>query len=120
VSATITGLMGIIVNIFSNAIEAMRSQTQANKIIDIEVFAYGGYAGLIISDNGPGIDDEIKNRIFDPFFTTKNTQQNMGLGLSIIRSIVHSFNGRLSIVAGKDGGAGVRIELPQFARVAME
>jgi signal transduction histidine kinase len=48
---------------------------------------------IIISDNGKGISEGIRNQIFDPFFTTK--ESGTGLGLSIAQEIVKAHKGRI-------------------------
>ncbi|MGB6038048.1 MAG: ATP-binding protein, partial [Cryomorphaceae bacterium] len=58
---------------------------------------------IAISDNGPGIPDEIKDKIFQPFFTTKPTGQGTGLGLSLSYDIVKAHGGRLEIESGEEG-----------------
>ena len=48
---------------------------------------------LRISDNGPGIDPALRDHIFEPFVTSKKTGQ--GLGLALVRKLVHDMNGRI-------------------------
>jgi signal transduction histidine kinase len=67
-------------------------------------------AVITISDSGPGIPDEIRERIFDPFFTTKVVGQGTGQGLAIAASIVDRHGGSLKLAAG--GGATFAIRLP--------
>ena len=50
---------------------------------------------IIVSDNGSGIPDSIKEKIFQPFFTTKPTGQGTGLGLSLAYDIIKAHNGDL-------------------------
>ena len=67
---------------------------------------------ITISDNGPGIPEEIREKIFQPFFTTKPTGQGTGLGLSLSYDIVKAHGGEL-IVNGKEGkGSTFSITLP--------
>ena len=56
---------------------------------------------ITISDNGPGIPEEIKDKIFQPFFTTKVTGQGTGLGLSLSYDIVKAHGGEVAV--GKQG-----------------
>ncbi|HEX30109.1 TPA: hypothetical protein ENG04_08520 [Candidatus Poribacteria bacterium] len=63
-----------------------------------------------ISDTGPGIPDEVKERIFNPFFTTKDT--GTGLGLAIVHRIVEAHGGTISVRDRKGGGATFVLKLP--------
>ncbi len=67
-----------------------------------------------VRDTGPGIPKDIIGRIFDPFFSTKEKGRghNVGLGLSISRSIVREHGGRLEARNLSGGGACLRVALP--------
>ena len=67
-------------------------------------------AEVAVSDTGPGLAAEVRDRLFEPFFTTKS--KGLGLGLSISRMIVEAHNGCLSIASNPTGGATVRLRLP--------
>ena len=68
---------------------------------------------LEIADNGPGIDAELRSKIFDPFFTTKPVGSGLGLGLSIVDSIVRDLHGTVRVREGEDrAGACFVIDLP--------
>jgi signal transduction histidine kinase len=64
-----------------------------------------------ITDDGPGIPDEILHRIFDPFFTTKDVGEGTGLGLDISRRIVQRHKGTIDLHTGK-GGTEFLVTLP--------
>ncbi|MCB0664224.1 MAG: hypothetical protein KDC80_00305 [Saprospiraceae bacterium] len=70
-----------------------------------------GSIEIIISDNGPGIPDEIKEKIFQPFFTTKPAGQGTGLGLSLSYDIVKAHGGEISLES-RGKGSTFRIKLP--------
>jgi len=67
---------------------------------------------LTVSDTGPGIPAEIRDRIFEPFFTTKPAGQGTGLGLAIVYGIVDGYGGRISVVDMPGQGATISIWLP--------
>jgi signal transduction histidine kinase len=71
-------------NLLDNAIDALGQQGT----ITITTQSDGGCAVVEITDDGPGIPDEVADRIFDPFFTTKDVGQGTGLGLATARRIV--------------------------------
>jgi signal transduction histidine kinase len=63
-----------------------------------------------VTDDGPGVPDEARDRIFAPFFTTK--PRGSGLGLSIVRKLVDAHEGAIDVMAGGEGGTTFRITLP--------
>ena len=63
-----------------------------------------------ISDNGPGIHDEIMGKLFDSFFTTK--PQGLGIGLSLARTIVLAHGGEIWATNNPQGGATFHVTLP--------
>ena len=71
------------------------------------------YIELCFCDSGPGFDPTIIDHIMDPFFTTKD--QGTGLGLPIVQSIITSHEGRIFLENASEGGALVRILLPETA-----
>ena len=66
---------------------------------------------IAVSDNGPGISDDIKDKIFQPFFTTKPTGKGTGLGLSLAYDIITSNNGQLKVDSAAGEGSTFTIVL---------
>jgi signal transduction histidine kinase len=71
-------------NIIDNAIDAMGGKGE----ITIKTYSKGDYVIVEITDNGPGIPDDVLPQIFQPFFTTKPQGKGTGLGLHIVYNIV--------------------------------
>ncbi len=67
---------------------------------------------IIISDNGSGIPEGIKDKIFQPFFTTKAAGQSTGLGLSVSWDIIKSHGGKIHAESLKGTGTQLYISLP--------
>ncbi len=67
---------------------------------------------IIVSDNGNGIPDSIKDKIFQPFFTTKPTGQGTGLGLSLSYDIVKAHGGEIKVESKENEGSEFIIQLP--------
>jgi two-component system C4-dicarboxylate transport sensor histidine kinase DctB len=105
-------LQQVIVNILTNAVDAMADQ--AEKIIYIDLFETGDFAHLTIADNGPGLAEV--ERVFEPFYTTKDigASKGLGLGLSISYGIIGSFRGDLKASNLDTGGAEFTVVLPIF------
>ena len=67
---------------------------------------------LEVTDDGPGIADEVQAKIFDPFFTTKEVGKGTGLGLSVAYAIVQEHAGRITLRSQRGHGASFFVELP--------
>jgi two-component system CheB/CheR fusion protein len=96
----------VLMNLILNAAQAMNHSGR------IAVAARPDARGveLTVTDSGPGIPAEIRDRVFEPFFTTKH--RGTGLGLPTARRIVEAHGGEISIANGNDVGTVVRITLP--------
>ncbi len=102
-------LQQVLVNLISNALDAM--ETQECPQIEISVAQRGNRRSVSVRDTGPGLDDAVLAQIFDPFFTTKIPGKGLGLGLSISYNIVRDFGGTLSAENHPDGGAVFIVDL---------
>jgi two-component system NtrC family sensor kinase len=67
-----------------------------------------------MSDSGPGVSPQLRERVFEPFFTTKPTGIGTGLGLSLARDIVHRHGGTLDI-RDRASRCCFVVELPNYA-----
>lgn len=97
-----------IINLLDNAIGAV----EKNGTITIQL-AHDPILNRVrieVADNGVGISDEDKTRLFEPYFSTKRT--GMGLGLTIVSTIVADHHGMISVQDNKPKGAKFVIELP--------
>ncbi|AJE46308.1 ATP-binding protein [Celeribacter indicus] len=101
-------LQQVVMNLLSNAVDAMRESPEKRLGIRIEP---GDPTRLRVSDTGGGIAEPEK--IFDPFYTTKpvGASEGMGLGLSISYGLIQSFGGRIRGANRAGGGAEFTIEL---------
>ncbi len=94
-------------NLINNAAQAMNA---AGKL-SIRAIQENGHIQVEITDSGPGIPAEIKDKIFDPFFTTKKKGEGTGLGLDIVRKIVSKHHGQIKL-ASEPGNTTFTIILP--------
>src|SRR5262249_23385173 len=107
----------VVFNLVMNAIDAMASVTDRNRILQIKSkFDTEGEVHIAIEDSGTGIDTKNIDQIFKAFFTTK--AKGMGIGLSICRSIIELHGGRLWPWKGNPHGAVFHVILPSSYRAA--
>ncbi len=115
VRITITEIQQVILNILRNASHAFKSKFYKNNEPTIKIILRkeGRFIILEIEDNGPGIDEKIKQRIFEPFFTTKEVGEGTGLGLSVSYMIItNNHQGTITVESVKGMGAKFIIKLP--------
>ncbi|WP_019613077.1 sensor histidine kinase [Psychromonas ossibalaenae] len=98
----------IVVNLLSNAIQAMEESEQ--KEIEIKLWINQHKAQVEVLDSGPGIINADLKRLFEPFFTTKET--GLGLGLSISQQIIKNMQGDIWAENSVELGARLCINLP--------
>jgi PAS domain S-box-containing protein len=104
-------LLQVILNLVTNAIDAMGSNNGRARVLRLRSERHeSASVKVTVEDSGTGIDEENMDRIFEAFFTTKS--HGMGMGLSICRSIVESHGGQLSASRGYPYGAVFQVVLP--------
>jgi signal transduction histidine kinase len=109
-----TQLQQVLLNLVMNAIDAMNSVINRERVLIVksEIGESGGVK-ITVEDSGTGIDPSHVDRVFEAFFTTK--AQGMGMGLSICRSIVESHGGTLSVSPRSPNGSVFCVMLPTTA-----
>ena len=107
-------LRQVIHNLIKNAIESMPEGKQC--VINISTFPFeftnAKYAGIEITDNGPGFPNDVLGRAFDPYMTTK--PKGNGLGLAIVKKIIEEHNGVIRAANQRQGGAVINIRFPLY------
>jgi len=124
-----TQIHQMIVNLATNAAHAMEKEggvmvvgtdrvtmtgTVRGELPDL---APGEYARLTVSDSGTGIAREIMGRLFEPYFTTKEPGKGTGLGLAVVRGIVKSHKGQITVCSRQGKGTTVQVFLPVAAAI---
>jgi heavy metal sensor kinase len=97
-----------VINLVDNAIKF----TPSNGVVRLVVGADGDHATVDVSDSGPGIPADSRDRIFDRFYRAIAEGSGTGLGLSIAKSAIEASGGRLTLEASDDHGSTFRIRLP--------
>ena len=102
----------IIVNLLSNALDALRSVKPPRSLnVDSFIDDTGSRVCVTVTDNGPGVAPEIAQRLFRPFASTKGIR-GTGLGLYISRQLVREAEGELDLVKQTEPGARFLVWLP--------
>lgn len=78
----------------------------------LESLATGDFISLLITDNGPGIPEDMLEKILEPFFTTKEAGQGSGLGLSSVAGFAKQSGGGMKIKSEVGKGTSVELLLP--------
>ncbi len=104
-----TQLIRIVTNLVKNAIQA--TEYEENPYITVKVQQDKENLIIVVSDNGKGISDDVKDFIFEPKFTTKNS--GMGLGLAMIKNIIEAYDGRISFTSKLGEGTVFKVVLPK-------
>jgi PAS domain S-box-containing protein len=104
-------LQQVVLNVITNAADAMRTITDRARVLRMESKSFESTGvEVTVEDSGTGIEPENADHIFDAFFTTK--ANGMGMGLAICRSIVEAHNGTLSVSSNIPYGSVFRLVLP--------
>lgn len=112
ITCTTESLQQILVNLLINARDALHGCAEPR--INIVAHSNGKQLELSITDNGPGISEELQSRIFDPFFTTKPPGQGTGLGLSVTRRLVQDAGGSIALNSRDGAGCCIRLMFPHY------
>jgi signal transduction histidine kinase len=114
-------LVGALANLARNGIEAMgpgafgealgEPAPRRERRLELAARAEGRVAVIEVSDRGPGLTPEVRERLFEPFVTTKRT--GTGLGLAIARRVIEAHGGALEALDRTGGGTVFRVTLPR-------
>jgi signal transduction histidine kinase len=100
-----------------NAASAIAASGEPSGTITVGALREGGRARIDVTDSGPGIASEVRDRLFEPFVTTKEIGAGTGLGLAVCRGIVESAGGTIGLSPLEGRGARFVVVLP-FAETA--
>ena len=107
----------VVLNLLHNAMDAVEQAAPGSRRILIACRTVNGHAlRLSVHDTGPGLEPGTEETVFDPFYTTK--RGGMGMGLSIVRSIVEAHGGTVRAANDAGRGAVFEVTLPPYRAVA--
>ena len=116
VEASVDRLTQVFENLIDNAI----SFSPPGGRIVVTVRTSGSFAEVTVSDDGPGIPDEHRDRIFNRFFSYRpndaEDRGHTGLGLALVRAIVESYGGSIDAQSQSGGGTTMVVALPVASR----
>jgi signal transduction histidine kinase len=108
----------VLLNLFNNAFYAVQQKHKQlgdgfKPVVKVTTLLKGKFLAIMVTDNGTGMPDEIKEKIMQPFFTTKPTGQGTGLGLSLSYDIiVKGHNGKIDVSTKENDYTEFTISLP--------
>jgi len=99
-----------LINIVTNAVHAMSEEGSQGKELTVETARSGNNLEIRVTDKGPGIPDDIRQKIFEPLFSTKGF--GVGLGLSITKDIMEKHNGGIDVRSKVGEGTTLALWVP--------
>ncbi|PIM51432.1 sensor histidine kinase [Roseateles chitinivorans] len=83
--------------------------------VTVQVHGASDHAELVVTDNGPGVPEALREQVFERFFRATHEGNGCGLGLAIVKEIVERHGGRIALSAARPRGLRVSIRLPLAA-----
>lgn len=132
VFADSTQLHQVFMNLFVNAIQALRdtggvisvsfskvdnSTLSETAFLDL---AHGEYIRFVVADNGPGISPNNIARIFEPYFTTRESGKGSGMGLAVVLGIIENHDGAITVNSTLGAGTAFTFLLPLYTKHTQE
>lgn len=99
-------------NLIENAMEAVLSHGSESKMVDVSFQQSGEFLSIEIEDNGPGIPEDLVSRIFQKGYTSKKGEKR-GYGLFLVKSIVDSYGGTITVDNKLDEGTIIKLMIPE-------
>jgi len=105
-------LQQVFLNVLNNAVDAIPEGGRVNIDAGMTDQEGNSFAEIEFTDNGSGMSSETLEHIFDPFYTTKKAGEGVGLGMSIVHTIVKEHGGKITIDSSEGKGTTIKILLP--------
>ena len=117
-----TQIQQVIMNLFRNAADALKSQTGTIKVSLSNTYIEpiqthpelksGRFLKLIVKDTGHGMTKEVIDHIFEPFYTTKEIGKGSGMGLAVVHGIIKNHGGTITVESEPGKGSEFTVILP--------
>ncbi|MCZ3382328.1 ATP-binding protein [Kosakonia sp. SOY2] len=109
----ITGVRERLMSLIDNLIENAVKYSPEGGRVEVELRSLNNSTQLRVSDAGPGIPVELRERVFDRFFRDPNQMQSgSGLGLAIVKAVAQQHNSSVSLTTSAEGGLMVTVDFP--------
>jgi len=109
-------IVRLLINILDNSIKYGDVKSKIN----IKLYEEKGNCIIIVNDEGKGIAEKDLNKLFEPFYRSKGNSSNengsIGLGLTIVKSIIDKYQGTINIESKESIGTKVYIKIPLFTK----
>jgi signal transduction histidine kinase len=100
-----------LLNLVNNAIQALGGQ--GGGVVRTSVSLANGTCEIAVTDNGPGMQESVRDRIFEPHFTTKST--GLGIGLALTKRIMELHRGSIGVESSPGRGTTMILSFPTHA-----
>jgi len=107
-------LQQVVVNLLINAMDAMSGVPAEGRNLTVQSEVSAADVTVSVSDSGTGLPAQIQSTLFTPFVTTKS--HGLGIGLTIVRTIVEAHDGKIEARNNSDGGATFTMRFPAWKR----
>jgi len=105
-----------LVNLVVNAADAMAATPPGKRHVMVRSECQSATVRISVADAGTGLPPQLEGKLFAPFMTTKS--QGLGIGLTIVRTIVDAHGGTIEAHNNPDGGATFTVTLPRSEAAA--
>ncbi len=110
-------LQQVVINLLTNARDAIVSRSPDRPLIEARTFCTADTVSLSVRDNGTGMDEKTRERVFEPFFTTKDVGKGTGLGLSVTKEIIDRNRGRIEVETALGSGTTITLKFEKPSEV---
>ncbi|PID31063.1 MAG: hypothetical protein CR982_00410 [Candidatus Cloacimonadota bacterium] len=100
----------VLINLFRNGFQSVPYDRDPELGLKLSFNLFNNYYEILISDNGSGIEETNLVKLFTPFFTTK--AEGTGLGLALVKKMIESLNGKISVESKVDKGTIFKLKFP--------
>ena len=103
----------VVRGLFSNAVDALKGRDGAVIWLRLEPYRTAGSRVVLrVEDNGPGVQESMRDHLFEPFMSGSKGKERLGLGLFLAANLLHAYDGRLRYEPREGGGSSFIVEMP--------